>query len=257
MRYYFRSTLIAASFLTTHAYALPRPATYSVVNVDGGQTQTALPTTVVHTVTDSTNSETTISVTIHESPATATIVSIPSTIVQTVAHATDTALVPEVSTLPHHPEAGPQESSSSSIPVVTPATVPNPVATVPHPETVTIVSLTTATPTTSYYDNGMWHTSYAIKQWPEWSNYEWLGAADGVLQQWWVELYDNQMSIMRWGDDDLALWGIREKLKDEATESGRTRSYDVMLATGFMGGKPASAAYGWILGWWNGIICIH
>ncbi|KAK3049347.1 hypothetical protein LTR09_009266 [Extremus antarcticus] len=161
MRYTLSSILIATTCITTSAYALPRPATYSVVNVHGGQTQAALPMTIIQTVTESDSSETTVLVTIPgaqgTATATATVVSIPTTVVETIAHATETALVPEVfGPRPQRPEAGAQETTTVPGPAITPATVPN-------PEVVTVVSMTTATPTTSYYDNGMWHTSYAIK----------------------------------------------------------------------------------------------
>lgn len=162
MRYTLSSILIATSYITTTAYALPRPATYSVVNVDGGQTQAALPTTIIQTVTESDSSETTVLVTKPGAQATATVVSTPTTVVETIANATETALVPEVYTpRPQRPEAGAQETTTVAGPAITPATVPN-------PEVVTVVSMTTATPTTatpttSYYDDGMWHTSYAIK----------------------------------------------------------------------------------------------
>jgi hypothetical protein len=161
MRYSLRSAIIAAAaVLTTPTLALPRPATYSVVNVDGGQTPSAAPITVIQTVTESTDSETTVSVTVANSPITTTIVDGPTTIVSTYyqtvpGRTTETALIPEVSVLPDHPHHG--SPPDVSLPVVT--TTP-----MAEPEILTIISTTTATPTTEYYDNGMWHTSYAIKE---------------------------------------------------------------------------------------------
>jgi hypothetical protein len=170
MRYSPRSVLLAIAYLTTSTHALPRPATYSVVNVDGGQTQYAPPTTIIQTVTESTDSETTI--TVPTTPTTTVVVDNPTTIVstnyQTVpGRATETALVPEVSVWPPQSENSPPTTTTTleqpthymPIPESTPTSTP-------EAEVVTVVSVTTATPsttTTSYYDNGMWHTSYAIK----------------------------------------------------------------------------------------------
>lgn len=144
MRFAVESTLIATACLASIAHALPRPIpTYSVVNVDGGsEVPPSLPTTIYQTVTQSSGSETTISVT--------DVVSLPTTVVS-IKHgkATETALIPEVSVLPDHPHHEPESSSTVKESIVT------------------IISVTTATPitptTTSYYDNGKWHTSYAIK----------------------------------------------------------------------------------------------
>ena len=149
-----KSCLIATAYLTLTANALPHPIPYSVVNVDGGAQSSALPTTVYQTVVESGNSGTTVSVTIVATPTT-TAVMTDYTTSWSHGETTETALVPEVSLSLSSTAI---ETHSVPIPDVTsrPAV---------EDSTVTIVSVETAAPTTttSYYDNGMWHTSYAIK----------------------------------------------------------------------------------------------
>ena len=151
-----KHSLIATAYLALNAYALPYPLSYSVVNVDGGGQSSATPTTVYSTVIESANSETTVSVTVVETPST-TAVMTDYTTQWTHAEATETALVPEVSMQPSATESG-HPTYYVPVPNVTPQSTP-------EGSTVTVVSVTTATPSTSteYYDNGMWHTSYAIK----------------------------------------------------------------------------------------------
>jgi hypothetical protein len=138
-----KSSLLAAACLILNAHALPRPVvTYSVVNVDGGSQTTPTPTVVYETITKSEDTPATISVTM-------TVVVTDHTTLWTHAQATETALIPEVS-------AQPEGSPTRHVPV--------PVAHPTEDSTVTVVSVVTPTPTTTkYYDNGQWHTSYAIK----------------------------------------------------------------------------------------------
>jgi hypothetical protein len=136
-----KSSLFAAACLILNAHALPHPVvTYSVVNVDGGSQTTPTPTVVYETVTKSDDTPATISVTM-------TAMVTDRTTLWTHAKATETALIPEVS-------AQPEGSPTHYAPV-------------PHPteeSTVTVVSVVTPSPTTTkYYDNGQWHTSYAVK----------------------------------------------------------------------------------------------
>lgn len=106
-----RATLIATAYFALRTYALPRPAaSYSVVNVDGGLTSSALPTTVYQTLTESSTPETTTLVkttsltqTYPEQEPT-TVVSIATEYTATWAGASDpvptttnTVLIPEVS----------------------------------------------------------------------------------------------------------------------------------------------------------------
>lgn len=116
---------------------------YSVVNVDGGSPSTseavttktvAEPTTVSPTETVVYTQDTTIVVTETQHPA-------PS-ITQTVVYTTTIIASPTTA-----------HNTSVSVSVVT---LP--------PSVVTVTA--TQTDTTSYYDNGMWHTSYAIKTFP-------------------------------------------------------------------------------------------
>lgn len=119
---------------------------YSVVNVDGGSPSTseaaqsvttktvAEPTTISPTETVVHTQDTTIVVTETQHPA-------PS-ITQTVVYTTTIIASPTTA-----------HNTSVSVSVVT---LP--------PSVVTVTA--TQTDTTSYYDNGMWHTSYAIKTFP-------------------------------------------------------------------------------------------
>ena len=147
MQFALKSSLFATACLILNANALPRPVTtYSVVNVDGGSQTTPTPTVVYETVTKSDEAPATISVTM-------TAVVTDLTTQWTHAAATETALIPEVS-------AQPEGSPTQYIPVP----IPQPT----EESTVTVVSVVTPTPspsptTTQYYDNGQWHTSYAIK----------------------------------------------------------------------------------------------
>ena len=168
MRFSANSLLIATAYLAINTHALPRPAvSYSVVNVDGGsQTPPSVPTTVYQTITESSGSKSTVSITIVETPSSTPVISVPTTIFHTEhGAATETALIPEVSlpVVPHSSSADPPSPTGKDPEFHVP--IPDPPAPTPvSPESVvTVVSVTTATPTTSYYDNGMWHTSYAIK----------------------------------------------------------------------------------------------
>lgn len=141
MRFSSKTSLIATTCLILNASALPYPVTYSVVKVDGGSTPTPTPTVVFQTITKSDDTPATVSVTM-----TAMVTDHTTQLSQ----ATETALIPEVS-------ASPEGHPTFYMPIP-----------VPHPtedSTVTVVSVVTPTPTTSttYYDNGMWHTSYAVK----------------------------------------------------------------------------------------------
>lgn len=143
-----RSSLIATLYLAVHTSALPHPLSYSVVNVDGGsQAATPLPETIYQTVTES-DSETT---TVVQIPTTTAVITDYTTSWSDV-EATETALVPVVTASPPFPTFyGPPPIPTSPAPV--------------EDSTVTVISTVTPSPTTttSYYDDGMWHTTYPIK----------------------------------------------------------------------------------------------
>ncbi|OJD39765.1 carbohydrate binding family 6 [Diplodia corticola] len=123
---------------------------YSVVNVDGGSPTTSeapssvtltktvdKPTTVSPTETVIHTKDTTLVVTETRTPA-------PS-VTQTVVYTT---------TIFASSTATETESTTST------TTIPPSVVTLP-PSVITVTA--TQSDTTSYYDNGMWHTSYAVK----------------------------------------------------------------------------------------------
>ena len=164
--------LLATTYFAIEAYARPRPAplSYSVVNVDGGQTTSALPTTVYQTITQSTDSD-----------ATVTIIQTTTTpIVQPAADPTATALIPEVSgyTIPTQPEAAPTSTAWETEAIPTTVTT---TATWSYPPSPT---------TTSYYDDGMWHTYYPIKNVatgvPAWNNVPAKLQAPPVASDGWL-----------------------------------------------------------------------
>ena len=165
------SSLLATLFLALSASALPYPVSYSVVNVDGGsQGASTSPTTIYHTVTESADSDT---ITVVSTPSTTAVLTDYTTI-WSHAEVTETALIPAVSPeSTSHPTGyvsiyGP--SPNSYVPIYIPSSSSTPEA------TVTVVSTVTPTPTatTSYYDNGMWHTSYAIKNFYSSRSGQWM-----------------------------------------------------------------------------------
>lgn len=164
-----RASLLAATYALC-AHALPRPkpeVTYSVVNVDGGSQTTPAPTVIFQTITKSDDAPATISVTITDHQTQTQLTAAQTT-------QTQTALVPEVSAQPdgHPPHHLPR---------------PNPQTTtvVSGGETVTVTSVITPSPTTTkYYDNGQWHTSYAVKNWSSaWESHpgQWTPSASAAV----------------------------------------------------------------------------
>ena len=113
---------------------VPRAKSYSVINVDGGATSEA-PTEATKTV-QVTDPATTITAEI-------------------------TATVVEPAPVPTSPSTTSSTSSSSSSKRISTSSTPSTTAT-PKPVFVT-VTVTTDDGPTSYYDNGMWHTSYRVK----------------------------------------------------------------------------------------------
>ena len=109
---------------------VPRAKSYSVINVDGGATSEA-PTEATKTV-QVTDPATTITAEI-------------------------TATVVEPAPVPTSPSTTSSTSSSSSSKRTSTSTTAT-----PKPVFVT-VTVTTDDGPTSYYDNGMWHTSYRVK----------------------------------------------------------------------------------------------
>jgi len=152
-----RSVLIATALLTLRSTALPRPGvpSYSVVAVDGGEAEAASPTTVVQTVTDSESSQTTVSVTIEESPAPANPTIEPPKAAVTVHADASTVVVPGSRTTYTTTAV---QSEMTTVISNRPTTI------VKEGATVTIMSM--VTPSTSYFDDGMWHTSYGVPLWP-------------------------------------------------------------------------------------------
>ncbi|KXL45780.1 hypothetical protein M433DRAFT_196061 [Acidomyces richmondensis BFW] len=176
-------SLITTSYLAVAAKALPKPhaaVTYSVVNVDGGSTTQAAapPTTIYETVTELQSPPpaigTTVSVTILETPsltqATSTksmslspsfssVFPAPSLTSSSAGASVITASGPEL--IDPTPTSSSSVFPSSSDPVVEVSAF-GPETTV----TVTSVSVEIPAPSsTTYYDNGMWHTSYPVKPW--------------------------------------------------------------------------------------------
>lgn len=147
MRFTSQTSLLATAYwiLTTNALPRPRPeVTYSVVNVDGGSQTTPTPTVIYQTITKSDDTPATISVTVTDHATAWT---------EATNTETATALIPEVSTWPKEHE---------------PHHLPRPHHTTIEGSTVTVTSVitpTTSPTSTKYYDNGQWHTSYAVKHW--------------------------------------------------------------------------------------------
>lgn len=164
-----RSILIATAYLAIQSHALPRPATptYSVVAVDGGQNAEPSPTTIFQTVTDSESSKTTVSVTIEETQAPATTTILSTQEAPTPSPSTIT-INGEVTTISAPTVVVPGSRTSYTTTAVVSETttlVDSDHTTVYHQgPTTTVISL--VTPSTSYYDDGMWHTSYGVPVWP-------------------------------------------------------------------------------------------
>lgn len=171
MRFATRSAVIATAFLALRANALPRPAipSYSVVAVDGGQNSDPAPTTIVQTVTDSQSSPTTITIEETPTPSTATAT--------TTLHETEQAPTLSPGTVTLKPDASVSTAPTVVIPgsrtsytTTAVSSYTTTVLDVDHTTvygegvTTTIVSL--VTPSTSYFDDGMWHTSYGVPVWP-------------------------------------------------------------------------------------------
>nr|POF04283.1 hypothetical protein CFP56_22038 [Quercus suber] len=146
-------------FLVTATYALPRPnpqVTYSVVDVDGGDSTTPSATTIYQTVTDSATSTPTSHLIISSVAAESTSASKVTDTV-TLPGATHTVSIGKTSLITVYP------TSTSSL-----SSVPSSSTTAPTvaPETVTVISISREAPTstsTTYFDNGMWHTYYPMK----------------------------------------------------------------------------------------------
>lgn len=103
---------------------------YSVVNVDGDATETPEPTTVVLTST-----------------AVITASAIPTT-----EEAQTQTLVYTVTV----------DVTNTSTPATTTGAAPS----ATQPSVMVVTTTVSPTDTTSYYDNGMWHTYYPVKTWP-------------------------------------------------------------------------------------------
>lgn len=170
MRFATRPALLAAAYLALQSHALPRPAapSYSVVAVDGGQNSNPAPTTIIQTVTDSIESTpTTVSVTIEETQPAATTTLLSTQQAPTPSPNTVT-LQPEISTVsaPTVVAPGSRTSYTTTAIVSQTTTVVDAEQTTIYEQgpTTTVVSI--VTPSTSYFDNGMWHTSYGVPVWP-------------------------------------------------------------------------------------------
>lgn len=146
---------LATVYLALSAEALPWPnpvVSYSVVNVDGGASTPAQPTTIYQTITESAASQstagTTIQVTVVETPSEAPSTSTSeATATLTQAY---TVSVEATSLVTVHPSATASTLTTTDLSL----------------ETVTVVSVSTDVPaptSTSYYDNGLWHTYYPVK----------------------------------------------------------------------------------------------
>lgn len=198
MHFRSRSALLA-SCIVISANALP--VTYSVVDVDGGSAAGNAagnqPATVYQTVTKSTKVEdpepTTVSVSVtivktdHATASSTPSSTSSSTSLHASAQASSTAPAPSASTSTLDALSVLESATSTFLTSTKPASSAPPVITSapsasddePDYEstiiltvtpavggTVTLFSTTTVTPAaepTSYYDDGMWHTSYAIK----------------------------------------------------------------------------------------------
>ncbi|KAK8220814.1 hypothetical protein IWZ01DRAFT_20496 [Phyllosticta capitalensis] len=114
---------------------------YSVVNVDGDATETPEPSTVILTST--------VATTASAAPTTKIIVSTEeASVAQTVVY----TVTVEAS------------ATSTSTPITGTGTGAAPSAT--QPSVIVVTTTVSPTDTTSYYDNGMWHTYYPVKTWP-------------------------------------------------------------------------------------------
>lgn len=164
-----RSVLIATAYFTLRSHALPRPAipSYSVVAVDGGQNTAVAPTTIIQTVTDSKTSQPTVSVTIEETHAPATI-TIPSTLQAPTPVPHTITVNGEVTTMlpPTVVIPGSRTSYTTTAVVSETTTVLDAEHTTVFQQGPTTTVLSMVTPSTSYFDDGMWHTSYGVPVWP-------------------------------------------------------------------------------------------
>nr|POE50754.1 hypothetical protein CFP56_16269 [Quercus suber] len=148
----------AVAYLAVIAKALPRPnpeVTYSVVDVDGGDLVTSPATTIYQTVTDSA----TPSPTTH---STSSITAKQVTDTVTELGATHTVSIGGTSFVTVHPTSTTSLASVISSPTTSSAVLP---------ETVTVVSVAIEAPSstsTTYYDDGMWHTTYPVRT--DWGN---------------------------------------------------------------------------------------
>lgn len=148
---------------------------YSVVNVDGGPTSTSEhissvtltetvpsnPTTVTTNPTETVvyTQDTTIVVTETQFPA-------PS-VTQTVVYTTTIiASPPAPTTTETESTTSTSTIVASNTTFVVPSLTSSPVISVSVVTLPPVTITASQTDTTSYYDNGMWHTSYAIKTWP-------------------------------------------------------------------------------------------
>lgn len=141
----------------------PRAKSYAIVNVDGGSTAAPDATTVVEKTKVETETvqvthvASTMTGTINSATADPTLAptppsSSPSPSSSKSSISPSASYISTPSSVVSTPESTPQPSSSSSV---------KPTPTV-DPSVVTVIITETAGPT-EYYDNGLWHTSYAVK----------------------------------------------------------------------------------------------
>ncbi|KAF2191461.1 hypothetical protein K469DRAFT_720478 [Zopfia rhizophila CBS 207.26] len=167
----------------------PRGKSYSIVNVDGGSTPALEPTTIVETVTPPERTKTeTLEVTDVAPTVTDKITSIivetslatppPPSTTPEISHSSSSTwgepfhLTPDPTSKKPNSTSSPSPITSSAVSyslVSTPGSTPQlqspsttPSAT-GEPSIVTVVITTTQMGPTEYYDNGLWHTSYAVK----------------------------------------------------------------------------------------------
>ena len=173
-----RSALLATAYLTLQTHALPRPATpsYSVVAVDGGaqNANPAPPTTIIQTVTDAAESTpTTVSITIQETepPATTTVLSTQQAPPASAPPPQTITINGEVSVIsaPTYVVPGSRTSYTTTATAVvseTTTVLGDAEASTVYQDGPTTTVLSVVTPSTSYFDDGMWHTSYGVPVWP-------------------------------------------------------------------------------------------